>query len=74
MASSTSTSICVVDRDTNRILGAALLGTAASDAIAVIQMAMLANMAYTEVRDAIITHPTISEGLNLLFTPAYLET
>jgi hypothetical protein len=25
------------------------------------------------VRDAIITHPTIAEGLNLLFTPAYLE-
>jgi probable pyridine nucleotide-disulfide oxidoreductase len=30
-------------------------------------------MEYTAVRDAIITHPTIAEGLNLLFTPAYLE-
>jgi pyruvate/2-oxoglutarate dehydrogenase complex dihydrolipoamide dehydrogenase (E3) component len=63
----------VVDRDTNRILGASLLGTEASEAIAVIQMAMLAGMEYTAVRDAIITHPTIAEGLNLLFTPAYLE-
>jgi hypothetical protein len=36
-------------------------------------MAMLAGMEYTAVRDAIITHPTIAEGLNLLFTPAYLE-
>jgi pyruvate/2-oxoglutarate dehydrogenase complex dihydrolipoamide dehydrogenase (E3) component len=63
----------VVDRDTDRILGVALLGTEASEAIAVIQMAMLAGLEYTAVRDAIITHPTIAEGLNLLFTPAYLE-
>jgi probable pyridine nucleotide-disulfide oxidoreductase len=63
----------VVDRNTNRILGAALLGTEASEAIAVVQMAMLSGMEYTAVRDAIITHPTIAEGLNLLFTPAYLE-
>lgn len=63
----------VIDRDTNRILGAALLGTEASEAIAVVQMAMLAGMEYTAVRDAIIAHPTIAEGLNLLFTPAYLE-
>lgn len=63
----------VVDRNTNTILGAALLGTEASEAIAIVQMAMLAGMEYTAVRDAIITHPTIAEGLNLLFTPAYLE-
>ncbi|HEY9478096.1 MAG TPA: FAD-dependent oxidoreductase [Microbacteriaceae bacterium] len=63
----------VVDRDTNKILGAALLGTEASEAIAVVQMAILAGMEYTTVRDAIITHPTIAEGLNLLFTSAYLE-
>ncbi|WP_427135546.1 FAD-dependent oxidoreductase [Pseudarthrobacter sp. S9] len=63
----------VVDRDTNRILGAALLGTDASEAIAVVQMAMLAGFEYMAVRDAIITHPTIAEGLTLQFTPAFLE-
>ncbi|HEY5224038.1 MAG TPA: FAD-dependent oxidoreductase [Microbacteriaceae bacterium] len=63
----------VIDRDTNAILGVALLGTEASEAIAVVQMAMLAGMEYTAVRDAIITHPTIAEGLNLLFTAAWLE-
>ncbi|MDR7083132.1 hypothetical protein J2X01_002425 [Arthrobacter ginsengisoli] len=62
------------DRETNRILGAALLlGTQASESIAVIQMAMLAGLEYTAVRDAIITHPTMAEGLTLLFTPAYPE-
>jgi len=34
---------------------------------AVVQMAMLGKLPYTAVRDAIIAHPTISEGLNLLF-------
>lgn len=63
----------VVDRDTNLILGAALLGTEASETIAVLQMAMLAGTEYTAVRDAIITHPTMAEGLTLLFTPAFLE-
>ncbi|WP_139005110.1 dihydrolipoyl dehydrogenase family protein [Arthrobacter crystallopoietes] len=63
----------VLDRTTGRILGAALLGTEASEATAVVQMAMLAGLDFTAVRDAVITHPTIAEGLNLLFTPAYLE-
>ncbi|EMY32507.1 hypothetical protein D477_019783 [Arthrobacter crystallopoietes BAB-32] len=63
----------VVDARTDRILGAAMLGEQASEAIAVVQMAMLGGLEYTAVRDAIITHPTIAEGLTLLFTPAYLE-
>jgi pyruvate/2-oxoglutarate dehydrogenase complex dihydrolipoamide dehydrogenase (E3) component len=63
----------VIDRDTNRILGAALLGTEGSEVIAVVQMAMLAGLDYAAVRDAIITHPTMAEGLTLLFTPAFLE-
>lgn len=62
-----------VDRRTGLILGAALLGTEASEAIAVVQMAMLAGMDYTRLRDAILTHPTIAEGFTLLFTRAYLE-
>jgi pyruvate/2-oxoglutarate dehydrogenase complex dihydrolipoamide dehydrogenase (E3) component len=63
----------VVDRDTHRILGVALMSAEASEVVSVVQMAMLAGMEYTEVRDAIITHPTMAEGLTLLFTPAFLE-
>jgi pyruvate/2-oxoglutarate dehydrogenase complex dihydrolipoamide dehydrogenase (E3) component len=63
----------VVDRDTNHILGVALMSAEASEVVSVVQMAMLAGMEYTEVRDAIITHPTMAEGLTLLFTPTYLE-
>ena len=32
-----------------------------------VQLAMLAGMPWTALRDAVITHPTMTEGLNLLF-------
>jgi hypothetical protein len=35
--------------------------------MAVVQTAKLAGMAYTGVRDAILAHPTMAEGLNSLF-------
>ena len=31
------------------------------------QMAMLGRLTYQQVRDAAITHPTMGEGLDLLF-------
>jgi hypothetical protein len=33
----------------------------------VVQMAMLAGLPYTSLRDAILTHPTMAEGLGRLF-------
>jgi len=56
----------VVDADTDLILGAALLGHDAGEVISVVQMAMLGGLRYQEVRDAVLTHPTMGEGLNLL--------
>jgi len=32
-----------------------------------VQTAMLAGVAYTALRDAILIHPTIAEGLTVLF-------
>ena len=63
----------VIDRETNLILGASLLSAEASEVIAVVQMAMLADMQFTQVRDAVITHPTMAEGLTLLFSDAFLD-
>ena len=34
----------------------------------VVQTAMLAGLRYTGLRDAILTHPTMAEGLNVLLT------
>ena len=57
----------LVAKDTDEILGFTMLGSNAGEVAAVVQMAMLGKLPYTAVRDAIIAHPTISEGLNLLF-------
>ena len=36
--------------------------------MAVLQVAMMANLPYTAIRDAIFTHPTLAEMLADLFT------
>jgi pyruvate/2-oxoglutarate dehydrogenase complex dihydrolipoamide dehydrogenase (E3) component len=53
----------------DRILGFAMLGTQAGEVMTVVQMAMLGDLKFTALRDGIIAHPTLSEGLNMLFAP-----
>jgi pyruvate/2-oxoglutarate dehydrogenase complex dihydrolipoamide dehydrogenase (E3) component len=57
----------IVDTQSDRILGFTMLGSNAGEVVATIQMAMLGDLPYTAVRDAILSHPTIAEGLNMLF-------
>ncbi|MEV6534329.1 FAD-dependent oxidoreductase [Streptomyces sp. NPDC051639] len=57
----------VIDGATDRILGVSLLGPEAGESLTTVQTAMLADMPFTVLRDMIITHPTMTEGLNLLF-------
>lgn len=57
----------IVDTQTDRILGFTMLGSNAGEVVATVQMAMLGNLPYTAIRDAILSHPTIAEGLNMLF-------
>jgi probable pyridine nucleotide-disulfide oxidoreductase len=57
----------VVDAETDQILGVALLGRNSGEVISAVQMAMLGGPTYPQVRDAVITHPTMGEDLNLLF-------
>ena len=58
----------IVDRTTQRILGASLVGVDSGEVIAVIQAAMLADAPYTLLQDAIIAHPTMAEGLTTVFS------
>jgi pyruvate/2-oxoglutarate dehydrogenase complex dihydrolipoamide dehydrogenase (E3) component len=60
----------LLDARSDRILGFAMLGPEAGEVIAVVQTAMLAGLPYTALRDAIFTHPTMAEGLNVLFANA----
>jgi pyruvate/2-oxoglutarate dehydrogenase complex dihydrolipoamide dehydrogenase (E3) component len=56
----------LIDSASDRILGFTMLGADAGEVIAVVQTAMLAGLPYTALRDAILTHPTMAEGLNVL--------
>ena len=57
----------LIDARTDRILGFTMFGPEAGEVMAVVQTAMLAGMPYTGLRDAILAHPTMAEGLNSLF-------
>jgi pyruvate/2-oxoglutarate dehydrogenase complex dihydrolipoamide dehydrogenase (E3) component len=57
----------IVGADTDQILGAAVLGIEGGEVMAVLQMAMMANLPYTVLRDAVFAHPTLAESLNNLF-------
>jgi pyruvate/2-oxoglutarate dehydrogenase complex dihydrolipoamide dehydrogenase (E3) component len=58
----------VVEAGGKRILGFTMIGAEAGEVMAVVQTAMLAGMPYTGLRDAIIAHPTMAEGLGALFS------
>ena len=57
----------LVARDTDEILGFSMLGVYAGEVMSVVQMAMLGKVPFTAIRDGIFAHPTITEGLNMLF-------
>ena len=58
----------LLDARTDRILGFTMFGPEAGEVMAVVQTAMLAGMLYTGLRDAILAHPTMAEGLGPLFS------
>jgi pyruvate/2-oxoglutarate dehydrogenase complex dihydrolipoamide dehydrogenase (E3) component len=51
-----------------RILGFTMIGAEAGEVMTVVQMAMQASATYLALRDAVIAHPTMAEGLNVLFS------
>ena len=60
----------LVAADSDRILGFTAFGVGAGEIMAAVQIAIIAGLPYTALRDAILTHPTLVEGLISLFTSA----
>jgi pyruvate/2-oxoglutarate dehydrogenase complex dihydrolipoamide dehydrogenase (E3) component len=56
----------VVGVSDDRILGFTMVGSEAGEVLAVVQTAMLAGLPYTKLRDAVISHLTMAEGLGFL--------
>lgn len=57
----------IVDGATERILGAHLFCEESHEMINTVKLAMDAGIPYTALRDAVYTHPTMSEAFNDLF-------
>jgi pyruvate/2-oxoglutarate dehydrogenase complex dihydrolipoamide dehydrogenase (E3) component len=58
----------LVATDSDRILGFTAFAVGAGEIMASVQIAMIAGMPFTALRDAILTHPTLVEGLIPLFS------
>ena len=61
---------CLVERDTDHILGFAAFGVGAGEIMGCVEIAMVGGMPYTALREAVLAHPTIPEGLFALFSAA----
>jgi len=64
----------VIDPGSQDVLGFAMLAPEAGEVTAVVQMAMLGRLPYTALRDGILAHPTMAEGLNYLFSAPLRES
>src|SRR5215471_15458936 len=58
----------LVEAEGDRILGFTAFGVGAGEMLAAVQVAMIARLPYTGLRDAVLTHPTLAEGLIPLFS------
>jgi pyruvate/2-oxoglutarate dehydrogenase complex dihydrolipoamide dehydrogenase (E3) component len=52
----------------DRVLGFTMIGSEAGEVMVAVQTAFLANLPYWRLRDAVLVHPTIAEGLGSLFS------
>jgi pyruvate/2-oxoglutarate dehydrogenase complex dihydrolipoamide dehydrogenase (E3) component len=50
------------------ILGFTVFGVGAGEIMGAVQIAMIGGLPYTALRDAVLTHPTLTEGLVTLFS------
>jgi Pyruvate/2-oxoglutarate dehydrogenase complex, dihydrolipoamide dehydrogenase (E3) component, and related enzymes len=57
----------LVAAESDELIGFTALGAGAGELVAVVQVAMLAGLPYTALRDSILTHPTMAEGVTALF-------
>ena len=58
----------LVDPESRQGLGAAVLGIEGGEIMAALQLAMMGNVPYDTIRDAVFAHPTLAESLNNLFS------
>lgn len=58
----------IVDASTDQILGATVFGIEGGELMGAIQIAMMGQLPYPVLRDAVFAHPSLIESLNTLFS------
>jgi pyruvate/2-oxoglutarate dehydrogenase complex dihydrolipoamide dehydrogenase (E3) component len=58
----------LIGAENDQILGFTCFGVGAGEIMAPVQVAMAAGLPYTALRDMVLTHPTLAEGLGALFS------
>jgi pyruvate/2-oxoglutarate dehydrogenase complex dihydrolipoamide dehydrogenase (E3) component len=58
----------LVEAEGDRILGFTAFGVGAGEVMSAVQIAMIGGLPYTALRNAVLTHPTLVEGLFPLFS------
>lgn len=64
----------IVDNKTNKILGVAVICANGGELMSLLQIAMLGNLSYDQLRDTMFAHPTYAEAINNLFSPIHLQS
>jgi dihydrolipoamide dehydrogenase len=57
----------IVDANTKKILGAAIIGEQGGELMSMLQLAMMGDITYDVLRSAVFAHPLYAESLNNLF-------
>jgi pyruvate/2-oxoglutarate dehydrogenase complex dihydrolipoamide dehydrogenase (E3) component len=58
----------LVGENDDRILGFTMIGATAGEVMAAVQTAMMAGLPYSRLANAALAHPTMAEGLSMLFS------
>jgi pyruvate/2-oxoglutarate dehydrogenase complex dihydrolipoamide dehydrogenase (E3) component len=58
----------LVGENDDRILGFTMIGAAAGEVMAAVQTAMMAGLPFSRLANAALAHPTMAEGLSMLFS------
>jgi pyruvate/2-oxoglutarate dehydrogenase complex dihydrolipoamide dehydrogenase (E3) component len=58
----------IVADGNDRVLGFTMIGASAGEVLAAVHTAMLAGLPYSSLADAAFAHPTMAEGLSMLFS------
>lgn len=63
----------IVDNNTRKILGVAVICAGGGELMSILQIAMMCGLTYDQLRNTMFAHPTYAEAINNLFSPTHIK-